>query len=74
MKQTDSETDASLQVVTFNRTPIMSTYLVAFVVGEFDYVEDKTTDGILVRVYTPLGKTEQGKFALEVFLLLFWKM
>ncbi|XP_057304719.1 puromycin-sensitive aminopeptidase-like [Hydractinia symbiolongicarpus] len=68
LKQTDSETNASLQVVTFNRTPIMSTYLVAFVVGEFDYVEDKTTDGILVRVYTPLGKTEQGKFALEIAL------
>lgn len=50
----------------FERTPIMSTYLVAAVVGEYDYVEDRSTDGVLVRVYTPRGKKEQGRFALEV--------
>lgn len=44
----------------------MSTYLVAFVVGEYDFVETRSADGILVRVYTPVGKAEQGKFALEV--------
>ena len=44
----------------------MSTYLLAFVVGEFDYVEDKDQDGVLVRVYTPKGKSVQGKFALDV--------
>lgn len=44
----------------------MSTYLLAFVVGEYDYVEDKDQDGVLVRVYTPKGKSIQGKFALEV--------
>ena len=52
--------------MTFAKTPIMSTYLLAFVVGEFDYVEDHTDDGIQVRVYTPLGNAEQGRFALEV--------
>ena len=60
------ESDASLKVLTFEQTPIMSTYLLAFVVGEFDYVEGKDTDGVLVRVYTPTGKKEQGQFALEV--------
>jgi puromycin-sensitive aminopeptidase len=61
----------------------MSTYLVAFVVGEFEYrmifeilfrcvtffcilVEDHTKEGIRVRIYTPLGKKETGKFALGV--------
>ncbi len=48
------------------RTPIMSTYLVAFVVGDFDYVEETSADGVLVRVYTPPGKKEQGRFALQV--------
>ena len=47
----------------------MSTYLLAFVVGEYDYVEDRDKNNILVRVYTPLGKKELGKFALEVRIL-----
>lgn len=50
----------------FETTPIMSTYLVACVVGEYDYVEGHSADGVLVRVYTPRGKKEQGLFALEV--------
>ena len=44
----------------------MSTYLLAFVVGEYDYIEDKDSNGVLIRVYTPLGKKELGRFALEV--------
>jgi puromycin-sensitive aminopeptidase len=44
----------------------MSTYLVAFVIGEYDYIENKDHNGILIRVYTPLGKKELGRFALEV--------
>ncbi|XP_032890816.1 puromycin-sensitive aminopeptidase isoform X2 [Amblyraja radiata] len=58
--------DDDLVEVKFAKSPIMSTYLVAFVVGEYDFVEAKSSDGILVRVYTPIGKAEQGKFALEV--------
>ncbi|XP_040185729.1 puromycin-sensitive aminopeptidase [Rana temporaria] len=58
--------DNNLVEVKFARTPIMSTYLVAFVVGEYDFVEARSSDGVLVRVYTPVGKAEQGKFALEV--------
>ena len=65
MEEKDAE-DASLKVVTYARTPVMSTYLVAFVVGEFDYLEGKDSDGVLIRVYTPKGKTIQGQFALEV--------
>ena len=44
----------------------MSTYLVAFVVGEYDFVEKKDPDGVRVRVYTGVGKKEQGRFALDV--------
>ena len=44
----------------------MSTYLLAFIVGEFDFVEERDSNGVLVRVYTPVGKAEQGKFALDV--------
>ena len=52
-------------VWTFDRTPIMSTYLLAFVVGEFDYLEDKTSNGTVLRVYTMKGKKTQGQFALD---------
>ncbi|XP_045230841.1 puromycin-sensitive aminopeptidase isoform X3 [Macaca fascicularis] len=58
--------DENLVEVKFARTPVMSTYLVAFVVGEYDFVETRSKDGVCVRVYTPVGKAEQGKFALEV--------
>ncbi|XP_051165800.1 puromycin-sensitive aminopeptidase [Leptopilina boulardi] len=58
--------NSSLEKLEFETTPKMSTYLVAVVIGEFDYVENKTSDGVVVRVYTPIGKKEQGEFALEV--------
>ena len=54
----DVEGDSSLKKFVFDRTPKMSTYLLAFVVGEYDY--------ILIRVYTPLGKKNFGQFALDV--------
>ena len=58
--------EGDLKRVTFAQTPIMSSYLLAFIVGEFDYVEATDENGVLVRVYTPVGKAEQGKFALDV--------
>lgn len=58
--------EGNLKRVTFACTPIMSTYLLAFIVGEFDYVEQRDTNGVLVRVYTPVGKKQQGQFALDV--------
>eukprot|EP01087_Luapelamoeba_hula_P011055 TRINITY_DN2978_c0_g1_i2.p1 TRINITY_DN2978_c0_g1~~TRINITY_DN2978_c0_g1_i2.p1 ORF type:complete len:911 (-),score=164.43 TRINITY_DN2978_c0_g1_i2:27-2624(-) len=60
--------DGDNKVVVFDRSPIMSTYLLAMVVGELEYVEGKTTTGVDVRVYAPLGKKEQGRFALDVAL------
>jgi len=63
------EGDDKCRVVKFDRTPIMSTYLLAMIVGEYDYVEGRDSDGVLVRVYTPVGKKEQGQFALNVRLL-----
>ena len=35
-----------LKTVYFEESPIMSTYLVAVVVGLFDYVESHTSDGL----------------------------
>ena len=47
----------------------MSTYLVAIVVGEFDYIEDKTEEGICCRFYSLLGKKEQGRLGSHLVLL-----
>ncbi|CAJ2643796.1 unnamed protein product [Trifolium pratense] len=62
----EEKIDNSLKTVSYQESPIMSTYLVAVVVGLFDYVEDHTPDGIKVRVYCQVGKANQGKFALDV--------
>ncbi len=66
--ETTLESDANLRVVRYGRTPVMSTYLLAFVVGEYDFVEATDADGVVIRVYTPVGKKEQGQFALDVSL------
>jgi puromycin-sensitive aminopeptidase len=66
-QQVDGE--PTLRKRVFARTPKMSTYLLAFVVGEFDYIEDTDKNGILIRVYAPVGKKEFGRFALDVGLL-----
>ena len=44
----------------------MSTYLVAFAVGDYDFLETSTSDGILCRVYTPKNKEKLGEFALDL--------
>uniref|UniRef100_A0A7S4IIB0 Aminopeptidase n=1 Tax=Vannella robusta TaxID=1487602 RepID=A0A7S4IIB0_9EUKA len=67
MPAIDTKEEGKSKTVKFDTTPIMSTYLVAFVIGEFDYVEKKTSDDrINVRVYVPVGKQDQGNFALEM--------
>ena len=54
-----------LKELSFLDSPIMSTYLLAFVVGEFDHIQAQTEHGVLIKVYTPPGKSESGQFALD---------
>ncbi len=60
------EHESGYKIVEFAPTPKMSTYLLAFIVGDFEYIEGKTKDGVLVRVFTTPGKKDQAKFALSV--------
>jgi len=68
---TEELTDNNMKRVSFLTTPVMSTYLLAFFVGNMDYVEKIDTkpiskNNLRIRVYTPPGKKSQGEFALEV--------
>lgn len=65
-----SERKSGFKVVSFERTPVMSTYLLAWAIGDFEYVEDFTRRQyqgrrLPVRVYTTRGLKEQGRYALE---------
>jgi puromycin-sensitive aminopeptidase len=59
------EHEAGYKVVEFAPTPRMSTYLVAFIVGDLEHIEKKTKEGVLVRVFTTPGKKHQAVFALD---------
>lgn len=52
--------------VQFAVTPVMSTYLLCFVVARLECVSGKSRDGKPIRIWTTPGKKEQGRFALEV--------
>jgi len=55
---------ADKHTVRFATSKKMSSYLAAFAVGEFEYVEG-SADGIPVRIYSPPGKKQLNNFALE---------
>lgn len=66
------EHESGYKIVEFASTPKMSTYLLAFIVGEFEYIEAPLRQDFagqgkrLVRVFTTPGKKEQARFALKV--------
>jgi len=51
--------------VSFLESPKMSTYLLAYCIGEFDYVQGMTKYGVLIKVYAPRGRSASCQYALE---------
>ena len=51
--------------INFAQTPMMSTYLLAFIVGDLASVEEEASGGTLVRVWATRGKEQHGDFALQ---------
>jgi puromycin-sensitive aminopeptidase len=62
----DKDNNMLLKTITYQKTPKMSTYLLALVVGEFDAVSTTSpTTSIQTTVYTIPGKAHQGTFCLD---------
>jgi aminopeptidase N len=53
-----------LKEVTFARTPVMASYLVALYAGEFEATEGEQ-DGVKIRILTTEGKRASAAYALE---------
>ncbi|KAJ9401049.1 hypothetical protein DTO282F9_1997 [Paecilomyces variotii] len=59
-------TGGKRQATKFTTSPLMSTYLVAFIVGDLNYIETKNFR-VPIRVYaTPDQDIEHGRFSLEL--------
>jgi aminopeptidase N len=52
-------------ITEFNDTPVMSTYLLAFVIGELEYISKKTKDGVEIRAYATKENDKHLQFALD---------
>ena len=66
-KEVESKiTGGKRTAVTFNKTPLMSTYLLAFIVGELNCIETNAFR-VPVRVFATPDKTiEHGRFSLDL--------
>lgn len=60
------ETKYGRKNVIFNTTPIMSTYLVAFIIADLEYLEKNTFNNIAVRVYATPNNKSKLDFALDI--------
>ena len=63
--ESETPVEGGTKAVRFAESPRMSTYLLAFIVGDFASVEATAPNGTVVRVWTTRGKEEQGRFATE---------
>ncbi|KAG0648183.1 Aminopeptidase [Hyphodiscus hymeniophilus] len=69
-KVIEKSSKSGFHVVSFDRTPIMSTYLLAWAAGDFEHIEAFTErkyngKALPVRLYTTRGLVDQGQYALE---------
>ena len=63
MPEIDRKEDDKNVTVLFDKTPVMSTYLLAWIIGEFESVQSKTSRDILVRVWATIGRKSEAEFA-----------
>ena len=58
--------DAHSVRISFPKTPVMSTYLLALIVGEFDVISTMSSNGVRTSIFTPRGQSRLGQHALAV--------
>lgn len=61
----DQAEDTPTLATTFETTPVMSTYLLAFIYGDVDYKESRTKHGTVVRTYATPNQVQHTAFALD---------
>ncbi|HXX92341.1 MAG TPA: M1 family metallopeptidase, partial [Planctomycetota bacterium] len=61
----EEDSGSARRRVRFAPSPVMPTYLLAFIVGEFESIQATTRDGVQVRVFSTPGRVELCRFALE---------
>ena len=62
----EDDTGHGTRLVRFAPTMVMSTYLVAFIVGPFEATDPVDVDGTPVRIIYPPGKADLAPFSAEV--------
>lgn len=58
--------DDSVAHTAFEKTPLMSTYLLAFVIGELVSLESQSKSGIKIRTFAVADQIQNTEFALDV--------
>ncbi|MBI3624505.1 M1 family metallopeptidase [Candidatus Saccharibacteria bacterium] len=58
--------DGELRATTFETTPHMSPYLLAFVIGELEHKQARTKAGVTVRAYATADNVQFVDFALDI--------
>jgi len=53
------------KLIQFMDTPKMSTYLLALIIGEFDFLQTNTNNGTLIKIFTPQNQSNNGSFSLQ---------
>lgn len=66
IEETDDPVDSTEKIIKFATTPMMSTYSLAFVIGEYAHVAKRSKSGVIVRVYMQPGRRRRAIFALDI--------
>lgn len=66
MPVASEETNGALKKVIYQETPIMSTYLLAWVIGKFACVETATARGTILRVWAVPERKHECEFPANI--------